>query len=187
VSYCAHCIQVSYCTHCIQVSYCTHCIQVSYCTHCSVQFSVYSLLSCSAFPADIFKLHSFNLVSTEALFLGFYLVCPLLMILCRGNWHGDIAIKELNLDEESDSDYTAQLQAFKLEVSQIHRLCCFMLIVCLLAACAVSKSVACSILSYRDVLLSSLHSDLRKYFSSMSINPLSFDTIVWVMGSTVSW
>jgi len=39
------------------------------------------------------------------------------VIVCRGNWHGDVAIKELNLDEESDSDNTAQLQAFKLEVS----------------------------------------------------------------------
>jgi len=36
--------------------------------------------------------------------------------MCRGNWHGDVAIKELNLDEESDSDNMAQLQAFKLEV-----------------------------------------------------------------------
>jgi len=41
------------------------------------------------------------------------------MILCRGNWHGDVAIKELNLDEESDSDNTAQLQAFKLEVCHV--------------------------------------------------------------------
>jgi hypothetical protein len=38
---------------------------------------------------------------------------------CRGKWHGDVAIKELNLD--SDSDCNAQLQAFKLEVSD-----CFM-------------------------------------------------------------
>jgi len=38
------------------------------------------------------------------------------LCMCRGNWHGDVAIKELNLDEESDSDNMAQLQAFKLEV-----------------------------------------------------------------------
>ena len=34
--------------------------------------------------------------------------------LCRGHWHGDVAIKKLNMDPESD--YQAQLSAFKLEV-----------------------------------------------------------------------
>jgi len=46
------------------------------------------------------------------------------VIVCRGNWHGDVAIKELNLDEESDSDNTSQLQAFKLEVSHVFYACC---------------------------------------------------------------
>ena len=36
------------------------------------------------------------------------------MFIFRGQWHGDVAIKMLNFD--SDSDNAAQLSAFKLEV-----------------------------------------------------------------------
>ncbi len=40
-----------------------------------------------------------------------------LTMLCmfRGNWHGDVAIKMLNMDHDSNNQ--SQLEAFKLEVS----------------------------------------------------------------------
>ena len=38
----------------------------------------------------------------------------------RGQWHGDVAIKMLNMDPETDN--AAQLSAFKLEVSYYDRL-----------------------------------------------------------------
>jgi kinase suppressor of Ras 2 len=39
----------------------------------------------------------------------------------KGNWHGDVAIKELNLDSNSDADSSAQLQAFKHEVATLRK------------------------------------------------------------------
>ena len=33
---------------------------------------------------------------------------------CRGNWHGEVAIKKLKMDPDLDNQ--SQLQAFKLEV-----------------------------------------------------------------------
>ena len=37
----------------------------------------------------------------------------------RGNWHGDVAIKMLNM--ETNLDHQAQLQAFKLEVAMLRK------------------------------------------------------------------
>ena len=43
-----------------------------------------------------------------------------MFLLCRGNWHGDVAIKVLNMDPYLDNK--AQLSAFKLEVHILLRL-----------------------------------------------------------------
>lgn len=40
-------------------------------------------------------------------------------IVHKGHWHGDVAIKKLNMDPESD--YQAQLSAFKLEVAMLKK------------------------------------------------------------------
>lgn len=49
---------------------------------------------------------------------------PVMMLgyIIRGNWHGDVAIKMLNMDsQDSDAptDNSAQLQQFKMEVSHL--------------------------------------------------------------------
>jgi kinase suppressor of Ras 2 len=38
---------------------------------------------------------------------------------CRGNWHGDVAIKMLNMETQTETD--SQLAAFKLEVATLRK------------------------------------------------------------------
>jgi hypothetical protein len=46
----------------------------------------------------------------------FWISESLVSLPSRGNWHGDVAVKMLNM--ENDLDNEAQLSAFKLEVSR---------------------------------------------------------------------
>ena len=46
-----------------------------------------------------------------------YETCSVCM--CRGNWHGDVAIKMLNMDPDTDNQ--SQLQTFKLEVAMLRK------------------------------------------------------------------
>ena len=48
-----------------------------------------------------------------------WLDCDDSLMCCRGNWHGDVAIKMLNMDPDMDNGL--QLQVFKLEVAMLRK------------------------------------------------------------------